>query len=170
MVKWLLNVILFSLSLCAKDTLHLPILDKVISNTVIGLQLDNSHFYCSQYGIYGLDAFLTQEKVSPYCKDRVKEVLQRYPSIHSFTQQHLKLYQRYHVVFKEGQCQLFSDGPKSYAEVLVEKGIAVVEPKFKKRDYYYYKLQKAQRRAKIGQRGIWEAFGMDECIQSLYKE
>lgn len=154
----------------ARDSYVIATLEHIDSNTQLKFQYQNSLFSCKLYGIYGLDTFLVTPIVSPYCKQRVKAVLKRHPSMRYFGQNHLHIKQGYHLRFFNQECQLFSAGTKSYAEVLVEEGIAVVEPKFKNRDYYYYQLQKAQRRAKFNTRGIWEEFGMDACIQSLYKE
>lgn len=170
MMKKQLSCLLLMCLALRGQTITMATLEKIPSNTLLGFQTNNHRFYCQQYGIYDLDSFTQQKKVEPYCINGVKRIQKKYPLMQYFGQKHLKIYQNYHIVFFKESCQLFSDGPKSYAEVLVENGLAVVKPKFKNRDYYYYLLQKAQTRAKINKIGIWEVFGMNECVQSLYKE
>ena len=75
------------------------------------------------------------------------------------------------LIFQEQGRQpiLYSDAQKTYAEALIENGLAVVKPNFLDKEFKY-SYSNAQKSAKLLKKGLWKERIIDDCTSSFNKK
>jgi len=144
-------------------------LRNIISNDSIIFSYHQHYFNCYPYGIIALEKLLTDEKTSSTCKKIYFDFSQKYPKLHFFAHYHFHLEQNYVLDLHKEGCIIFSKGKKSYSEVLLEHGLAIINPKVKNEEYMLYFFA-AQERAKRARKGLWGDPDMRKCKAELLRQ
>ncbi len=143
-------------------------LNSILANDSLIFSLKRNHFNCYPYGVIVLEKFYRDDKVSLTCKKNYQQFQQKNPKLYFFAYYHFHVKQNYMVELKKEGCLVFSKGQKTYSEFLLEKGLAIIDPKIKNekyKNYFFY----AQQRAKRNKKGIWGDSAMQKCIAELLK-
>ncbi len=163
----LLQSVLFTMLNAKEPTLVL--LDSVLSNGVQKFTLGNYNFYSQVYGVLTLESLYENASLNENCKKSLKTFYKKNPMLEHFSSHILKVTQMYHIDFKNAYSVLYVRGEKTLAELLLEKGLAVVKPLFND-DEFIYTYNKAQLSAKVSKKGIWQESTIIQCVNALYKE
>jgi len=147
----------------------LGILKNVESNSRQIFNIGQNSFVCSPYGVFTLEKIYSNAKPNSRCQKSIQNFYLKYSNLQQFAQRKLKVQQMYKIELKEKGCVFYSDGQKTYAEVLVENGLAVVDPNFADKEfkYSYNDVQKSAKSLKIG---LWKERIIDDCLSSFNKK
>ncbi len=167
-IYFLLLQLFISTMLSAKEP-TLVTLNAVLSNGVQKFTLGNYSFYSRPYGILTLQNLYENASLNKGCKKTLENFYAKNPLLEHFSSEYLKIKQLYHIEFKGDRSVVYVKGEKSLAELLLEKGLAVVKPLFHD-DEFIYAYNKAQLNAKMAKKGIWKESAIVQCINALYKE
>ena len=149
-------------SLNAKEPI-MAILKNINSNDIQHFTLQNYSFYCQPYGVVTLEDIYRSSKASDICKQKVIKFYIKNPKSKYFSQTLLKLFQMYHVEFKDEKCILYANGRKTLSEALIENGLAVKKP-YLKDEIFKYIFDEAQRRASYHKRGLFKDEVLKNCM------
>ncbi|MEA1956494.1 MAG: hypothetical protein U9N02_08380 [Campylobacterota bacterium] len=153
---------LLTISLSAKEPI-LAILKNINSNDLQQFTLQNYSFYCRPYGIVTLEDIYRSPIASDTCKKKVIKFYIKNPKSKYFSDTLLKLFQMYHIEFKDEKCILYANGRKTLSEALVENGLAVKEP-YLKDEIFKYIFDEAQKRASYHKRGLHADEVLKNCM------
>ncbi len=144
------------------------ILDAIESNSAFVFRYKQTHMLCKPYGVIGMDEILVNKRLNPICKSALEEFFIQNPKLYYFAHYKLYLEQGYHVEVTQNGCKIFVSSPKSYSEMLLENGLAIIDQKVydEEVDFLFYK---ALRRAKMQKRGIWQNPKIQSCISEFYR-
>ena len=91
------------------------------------------------------------------------------PNLETYAQRNFKIYQNYHIEFKNNRCIIYISGEKNYSELLLERGLGIIMPNFQDKEFSYM-FKNAQKRAKKVRRGVYKNNIFINCKASLYTE
>ena len=144
------------------------ILDNVISNEVQEFRIGEYSFRCIPYGVLSLERLYSNSKLTSRCQKSIYDFYKKYPDLKYYAQRILKREQMYHVEFKNQECILYASGEKTFSELLLENGLAVINPMFRDEEFKYV-FNKAQLNAKMNKYGMFKENIINNCIVELYK-
>ena len=123
---------------------------------------------CKPYGVRTLQEIMQMPKTSPYCKEKFTLFFQNHPhaSYFAHTLLHLRAFYPLYMQ-KDGRCLVSVKGMKSYSEVLLENGLAVVEKGLLDEENLY-RLQRAQERAQRNKKGLFSNPETTKCVMVSY--
>ena len=162
-----LFILLFLLTQLFSSESQLAILSNISSNSAQEFSISGSRFICRPYGVLALEELSQNSKIGSICQKSIQNFYLKNPTLKQFAQLKLHYMQMYKLEFKKSRCILYAQGQKSYSELLLESGLAVVKPIFLD-DEFSYSFSKAQKSAKLLKRGVWKEKIMNNCIESLY--
>lgn len=141
-----------------------------IDNSDIIFKYQQNQFHCYPYGVFTFEKLLENKKAIAECKESVKKFYKKVPQAKSFARVHYELYQFYHLEKMKNQCIIYSNGTKSYSEVLLENGYALLDQNLND-EVWKFKFYRAQKRAEILKKGVWkeEYFLLKECLKNIYE-
>ncbi len=160
--KFIFIVLLITNFLEAKEP-TLAILRNVYSNDFQQFTYKNYSFICRPYGIATLEDVYRSPSVSSVCKEHIDKFYIQNPLLKHLSASLLKIFQMYHITFKDGKCLIHAKGLKTLSEILVDNGIAVKE-KYLKDEIYGYKLDKAQKKASFLKKGLHKDKVLRNCM------
>jgi len=163
-----LFLLLFLLTQLHASQHQLAILSNITSNSTQEFSISGYRFRCLPYGVIALEELSYNTNLDSICQKDIQKFYLKNPILEQFAQKKLKYMQMYKIEFKESRCILYAQGQKSYSELLLENGLAVLKPIFLD-DEFRYSFFKAQENAKLLKKGIWKNEIMHKCIESLYK-
>ena len=144
------------------------ILDNIPSNAYQEFHIKNYAFSCSTYGVVPIEKLYLNATLNSTCQKKISDFYKTDPNSKYFAQRVLKVQQQYHLEFKEGECTLYALGQKTFSELLLENGLAIIKPLFRD-DEFKYLFNQAQKRAKANKKGMWKDNVIKSCIAELYK-
>jgi len=146
----------------------LATLNNINSIEIQKFKIAQNSFYCRPYGVISIDKLYASSLKDSSCKESVEILYKKNPNLRYFTQNILKIKQMYHIEYKKESCIIYAKGAKSYSELLLENGLAVIKPLFIDEEFSS-SFQKAENRAKSSKLGIWKSDLLTQCIAELYK-
>ena len=145
-------------------------LESILSNEMFLFRYANERYTCKVYGIWGLEKIYRNKTLNATCKRALEEFILHNPKDVHMARYVLHLQQRYRLEYKKGgSCVLYFNSPKSFSEVLLEHGLALLKPAFSDREFLY-RFRSAQSIAQTQKRGIWSTPLLRSCISEFLKE
>lgn len=123
-------------------------------------------FICRPYGVVTLDEIYKLSDQDSGCKQAIEKFYIKNPVDKYFSKYLLKLRQTYHIEFKDNRCVVYAKGKMSYSEILLRKGIAVVKPKFKDKEFKD-SFKQSQKYAEDNKNGIYKDETFEKCRSEL---
>lgn len=151
------------LSTCASAEVTLGILTSIRDNSLVTLNDSNRHVECPPFGIKPLE-ILMKEQGNDECSQSIQTFYRSHPHEKAFANEHLHLHQKYHYEQYPYGCVLYSNGAESYSEQLLNEGLAIIDPNFNQREWNT-KLRRANTRAKVLKKGVYEGEIRVKCIK-----
>ena len=164
-MKKLIFILLYWFVLDAKEPI-LAILQNIPNNQVQEFSLYNYSYECRPYGVVTIEELSYRDLKNSACSDAVKRYYRKNPVDRYFAQMNLHLQMHYHIELLPKRCILYAFGQKTYAEALLENGLAVVKPLFSD-NRWKNRLNRAQLRAKIEKKGVWKSDILQACVGEL---
>lgn len=165
-MKYLILILSLVLALEAAQPL-LGMLMRIEDNRYLDFMIEQTPYRCELYGVETLEELAEHSQLGGECKGVVKKFYRTHPQVYDFAKNRLKKYQRYHLEIKDGSCIVFAMGRRSYAELLLEEGLAMKVPSGIS-ELWQHRLERAQYRGRSGQKGIWGEMLWNKCAASLY--
>ena len=141
----------------------LAMLRSTESNNIQKFSFANTHFACKVYGVISLEELYHHTKTSDGCKAKIQSFYQKNPQLKYFSATLLKRKQLYHLEFRTNECIVYAQGQMTLSELLLKNGLGVLKPQFQDKEFQYA-YKKAQRNARLHQRGIWADETFNLCI------
>ncbi len=156
-------MILSLLNTSVSAEITLGILMSIRDNSSVTLNDRNRHIECSPFGIKPLEILMKEEGNSE-CAQSIQAFYRSHPHEKAFAREHLHLHQQYHYEQYPYGCVLYSNGAESYSEQLLNEGLAIIDPKFDQKEWNT-KLRRANTRAKVLKKGLYEGEMGTKCIK-----
>jgi len=167
-IQILISLTFLSFTLEAKEPL-LGILTSVNSNNIQSFNISKYNLTCKAYGILTLEKLYEISEDNTVCREKIESIYAKYPDLKYFAQRLLKLQQRYHIVPKgKAECVLYAKGQMTLSELLLAKGLALVNPLFDDEEFRD-DFNAAQRKAMLEKKGLWMEEIFDICAAKLYE-
>ena len=166
---YFLNIYVMLCSLLVAEEQILATLVSVKSNGIQKLGISNYTFPCESYGVLTLEKLYDNSNIDSVCQNTIKDFYKKYPELEYYSASILHVKQMYHIEFKKQECVLYARGQKILSELLLEEGLAVLNPLFQDEEYAYT-FNKAQANAKFYKKGLWQEDTLGACMDSLYGE
>ncbi len=157
---------IFVNNLYAKEPL-MAILLQVKSNTTQEFKVNQNSFSCSPYGVITLEDLYKRTKADSVCRKSILAFYKKRKDLKYYVHDMLSIFQLYSLRFEDKKCILNVSGEKSLSEILLDKGLAIKEPGALQREYNFY-FYKAEQKARIQKKGLWEENIYKECASSIY--
>ncbi len=166
MLKAFIIIILFT-QLFAKNII-IGQLISVFSNTLQIFKIQQKNIQCLPYGILTLDEIMRYKKINIVCKKEINTYFIHHPYRQYFSLRHLSVRGFYTLILKNKQCLIYAKGQKSLSELLLQNGLAIINPRFNDNEFKDEFLQ-AQNYAKYHKLGIWSNNILMICALGMYK-
>ena len=140
----------------------------VVDNGTLMMDMGRSVYVCSPYGVRTLEALREETMLAGECRQQIARFYARQPLQAQFAHRELKRFQFYRIEQKEAGCVLYARGRLSYAERLLQEGLAIVAPGFDDREWGF-RFEQAEQGAKELKRGIWGDPLWAKCAAALVK-
>lgn len=144
----------------------LATLISVISNDTQKFGIGNYSFYCSPYGVITLERLFNNSEKDSVCQKSIIGFYKKNPNLEYFTQEILDVRQMYHIELKEKKCVLYAKGEMTLSELLLKKGLAIVESQFKDEEFIF-NYEKVEFKAKVESNGLWDSKILKNCVSEL---
>ena len=161
-------IFLFLISIVEAKEPQLAQLKSILSNEVQYFSIKNSRFYCRSYGVITIDQLYRRATFNQNCKEKITTFYRKNPQEYYYALQVFKENQFYHLEFQNAACIIYAKGKYTYSELLLRRGLAIVEPNFKDLEFKTSFI-KAQTSAKEHKRGLWKDEIIKNCLLEVYK-
>lgn len=165
-MKRYLLLLLLCVALLFSSEIRQAQLTGVIDNGTLVMDLGASTYICSPYGIRTLEALENAPGLEGECRNRIARFGTKNPLASQYAHRALRRFQFYRIEPKKEGCVLYGRGRQSYAEGLLQEGLAVVRPGFDDREWAF-RLERAQQGAKETKRGIWSDPMWEKCAGKM---
>ena len=145
---------------------EIGLLLEVKNNSLLYFSIKNREYLCVPYGITTFDILQYKSKHNELCQKTLLEYYDRYPKDKNFAKKHFHTQQYYNIKKKKSSCIIYAEGKKSYAALLLEKGLAIVPTHFKDK-VFEHKYRRIENQAKISQKGLWNNSILRNCITQI---
>ncbi len=144
----------------------LATLNNVITNSIQQFSIGNYSFYCKAYGMISIEEITKHNASNSICTDTINKLYVKNKELQYYSNHILKLNQLYHIEIKGDKCIVYANGEKTLTEILLERGLGRMKVRFKDKEFKYL-YTKAQKRAKVEQKGIWNENIKGKCLAEL---
>lgn len=128
----------------------------------------NIGIMCKPYGVRTLEEILGSSKTSKSCRKILQNFYENNPKASYFVHTVMFAKAFYHVASKaDGRCIVSVKGLRSYSEMLLYNGLAVVQKPFYDKEYLY-RFKKVAHMAKSQKRGFYSDKVLAQCVLSNY--
>jgi len=134
----------------------------ILENGALTVQHSQAVSTCIPYGVITLEGLAAEAALKEACRQRINDYFRQAPEDADFGSRQLKPQQFYRIERRETGCILYARGRRSYAELLLESGLALVREGFDDA-LWYARYQRAQEGARRHRRGIWSDPYWAEC-------
>lgn len=165
---YILYFVFFYTNIIASEP-TLATLRSVSENEYQTFSIGMFQFTCRPYGVLTIDELYYKSELDSECRKSINEFYLQNPMSRYFSENLLKIRQLYHIEFKENRCILYTKGKLTMSELLIKKGLGVIKPRFKDKEFEY-PLKKAYDYAKRLEVGLFKNKITNSCIEELYKE
>jgi hypothetical protein len=163
------SLLCFSFVFLFSNEPTLAMLESITTNTQQIFILSQNRYKCNAYGVLGVENLLKSTQLNAACKTKIESFYANNPQAKVFAHTKLKLYQKYHLEFKENECLLFASGEITLSELLLKEGLALLAPLFEDKEYKKY-YKDAEAVARFEKRGLWKDDAIRDCAAELYKK
>lgn len=147
----------------------LGMVKNIQSNRYIEFSLGEFWYRTQPYGVLTLEELAYLSVLPSECREHVGDYYRKFPLKRHFAQKYLKVGQLYHLEPREKSAIIYAEGMKSYAELLLEEGLAMREPLLADKEWAY-RFRQIQKIARLEKKGLWAEDIWIDCVTSLYKE
>ena len=154
-------------SLIAEKPL-LGTLTGIENNRYLHFRIEQTSYRCQPYGVETLDELLQNNLLAGECREAIKSFYRADPQAYYFAQNRFKKYQRYHLEIRKESCIIYAMGMRSYAELLLEEGLALQKPSVND-EIWQYRFSRAQERGRSGKKGAWSEIMPNAANHSCFK-
>lgn len=142
----------------------IALLTSIKSNASVALLDHNIPVTCEPFGVIPLE-IMTANAASPeLCRSEIQSFYRSNPHLKHFAREHLDIQQSYHYETVEKKCILYANAQESYSEMLLNEGLAVVDPKMNNKEWNE-KFKRAEKGANIHQSGLHATLIKKYCIK-----
>jgi len=166
--RFFVLIYFLTLTLDAKEPV-LAILLNIYSNGSQKFNMGRYHLTCESYGIFTLENLRTNSQLNSTCRESIDTFFIKHPDLKYYSYDILKIKQMYHIEVKEKECIVYALGEKSLSELLLEKGLAVVNPLFVDEEFRF-SFKRAQSRAISQGNGMYKDTVLRNCMRVFSKE
>ncbi|MCK9373248.1 MAG: hypothetical protein M0P91_08620 [Sulfuricurvum sp.] len=141
--------------------ISLGMLKSIEDNGKLNLLYKNTIVSCTPFGVVPLE---TMAKTSKECAQAVDTFYQNSPHERVFAKEHLIIGQSYHFEQITEGCLLYANGLETYSEMLLSRGIAMMDPKLDNREWKW-RFMRAQQGAQRQKKGFHPTDKVKECLK-----
>ncbi len=145
---------------------ELGLLLEVKNNSLFHFSVKNIDNICVVYGVVTFDMLKYKSKSSKLCQKSLNDYYENNPKDRYFALTLLYINQLYPFDKKKDSCIIYAKGKRSYAELLLEKGLAVVPRDFDDK-VLSFKYRRIENWAKINKKGLWSSPILRNCISHI---
>ncbi len=156
-------LLMFVFTLQSSET---GLLLEIKNNSVFYFSVDNKKNICITYGVVTFEMLSYKSQNNELCKNELLNYFDKYPKDENFAENHFYLQQQYVFEKKDNACIIYVSGKKSYSELLLEEGLAIVPVSFKD-EIFEFKYRRIENQAKIDKKGLWNNPILRNCISQV---
>lgn len=142
----------------------LGIMTSIESNAKQILITQNNSVECIPFGVIPLEKMIQNGTNPQECTKSIDEFYKANPHEKVFAKGYLHRQQTYHYEKLQEGCILYANGAESYSEMLLRRGIALIDPNYDNNEWNG-RLKKAQEGAKRGKVGLHDTLIQKYCIK-----
>jgi hypothetical protein len=161
--RWLIALFL-CVSISQAEIPQRALLLHVKNNSLLHVAIENHERLCIPYGIETFETMLHRKKNDRGCHKAVDHFYRTHPNAKVFGVTHLYLQQYYPVEVRSKRCIISASGKKSYAQLLLENGLATLQADFSDKRFVM-RYRRAQNNARETKSGLWDDAKLSECMQ-----
>jgi len=140
------------------------LLTSIENNGKVNLLYQNTPIPCEPFGVIPLEKMLLNGVNPQECKGAIETYYKAHPHDKNFAREHLHIQQSYHYeTIKEG-CVLYANGVETYSEMLLSRGLAIIDPAFDNSEWNG-KLKRSRQGALIQKNGLYDTQIRAFCIK-----
>ncbi|MEA3522954.1 MAG: thermonuclease family protein [Campylobacterota bacterium] len=145
---------------------EIGLLLEVKNNSLFYFSIKNTEHLCVPYAIVTFEMLLHKSQKNTICHQSLLKYYENFPQDKFFAQGHFHRQQQYILEKKKGYCIIHAQGKKSYAALLLKKGLAIVPIHFKDK-HIEFKYRRIENQAKIEKKGLWKDPILRNCIRQI---
>lgn len=162
---WLVSVAaVLGMTIPLYGEITIGLVKSVKSNAEVRLLHRNATFVCEPLGVIPLEKMPAAAPVREGCRNAIEQWYRSHPSQRDFAARHLQVEQGYRFERSLKGCVLYANGPESYSEMLLARGLAVVDPSFDDKEWNS-RLARAQKGAERDKNGLHETAIREACFK-----
>lgn len=140
------------------------ILTSIDMNSKQTLLNRNTTIVCEAFGVIPLEKMVENGASPEECRKHIGEFYQSHPHAKHFAKEHLYIQQTYHFEKIEQGCILYANGAESLSEMLLENGLALIDPAFNNSEWNG-RLKKAESGAQRSKIGLHDTLIQKFCMK-----
>jgi hypothetical protein len=144
----------------------LGLLLKVENNSVFYFSSNNRQNICIAYAIVSFDMLFNASKNNELCRKTLLQYYKKHPKEKNFAKNYFHINQQYAFERKDSSCIIYAQGKRSYAELLLKNGMAIVAKGFRD-EVIKFKYKRIENQAKIEKKGLWDNPILRNCISQI---
>lgn len=160
-------ILLIAIPVLIAEEPILGTLTGIENNRYLNFRIEQIAYRCQPYGVETLEELSQNNVFASKCRDVIDSFYQAHPESYHFAQNRLRRYQRYHLEIRRNSCIIYAMGMRSYAELLLEEGLALQKPS-ENDEILQYRFRHAQEMARSGKKGVWSETKWSKCAEGHY--
>ncbi len=140
------------------------LLTSIENNSKLRLLYQNATVMCEPFGIVTLEKMLLKGASPQECRSAIEAYYKAHPHDKQFAREHLYVQQSYHYETISEGCVLYANGTESYSEMLLRRGLALIDPQFNNSEWNG-RLKRAQQGAQSQKIGLHDTQIRKFCIK-----
>jgi hypothetical protein len=139
---------------------------EVKNNSLLYFSVNNYEHLCIPYGVVTFEMLRNKSKDNALCQKNLNQYFEMHPQDQYLARRHFHLQQYYSFEMRGDRCVIYAQGKKRYAQILLERGLAIVPIGFDDRvlDFGYRRLENEAKREK---KGLWSDPVLRNCMKQL---
>jgi len=146
--------------------LQIGLLLEVKNNSLLYFSVNNQDELCVPYGVVTFEMLRHKNHDATLCQKRLNHYFEMHPKDAFLAREHFHLQQQYHIEKRDDRCMIYAQGKKRYAQILLEKGLAIVPVDFEDKSVavQYRRIQSEAQREK---KGLWSDAILRNCMMQF---
>lgn len=140
------------------------ILKSIVSNGQVVLLNHNVSVTCKPFGVIPIEKIQANAIGVRECQEEIQKYHRAHPHDRNFAREYLHLHQSYHYEMLPEGCILYANGAESYSEMLLIRGLALIDPNVN-RPEWNNRLLRSQNGAEKGKKGLHDSQIRASCIK-----
>jgi hypothetical protein len=153
----------FLLSLSASEK---GLLLEVKNNSLLYFSVNNKKHVCFPYGVLTFEMLLSKSDANGLCQKSLNQYFKIHPQDKFLARRYFHLQQYYSFKKYEDSCMIYAQGKKRYAQMLLERGLAIVPIDFDDKAVAF-QYRRIENQAKKDKKGLWNDPVLQNCMMQL---